>query len=1051
MSSTSSAVTYISVYTDSEPGRVFWGADEELSDGGSLRVIVYGYDGLLMRPPHDPDYVPEPMYPEYIPLEDEHVLSAKEQPLPPIDSPTAESPGYVIESDLEEDPEEFEDDEIEDGPVDYPMDRGDDGDDDEGDSSGDDVDDDDEDEEDEEEEEEHLTPADFAIVIPTVKLVSLPDGTEPAIPPPSTDTPTTGARITVRLQAAIYLPPEAKVERLLAIPTPPPSPLTSLSPPSVGERLARCTTPSACPSPPPIPSLLPPSSGCPTQIQTLRMASTKALINAVIAALPSLPLPPPLYIPSPVDHRDEVPETEMPPHKRLCFSTLGFRYEIRESSAARPTRDPAEAVPKIAPMTLGEVNTRVKELAELHEHDTQDLYALLADAQDMMGDVRREMGDMQAELLALREKPRRARQPGEDARVSNHQDAPRDADRAEGVVGLTWLIEKMESVFQISVCAIKNQVKFATCTLLDAALTWWNSQIRSLGPDAYSMTWEVLNKKITNKYCPQGTKFVDNETKKIDKYIDRLCNNIYESVKASKPKTLDEAIKLANDLMDQKLPTYAERKNNKKRKADDLSKKIHVGNAEKKGNASRGPDSNVVMGNSYDVELADGKIVGAVILCDEKLVRVPYGNETLIFHGDESNDEKESRLTIILCSKAQEYMAKGSRAPYRLDPSEMKELSKEQQELSDKGFIRPSSSPWGTPVLFVKKKDGSFRMYIDYRSSIYSKIDLRSGYHQLRVREQDIPKTAFRTRGNHVDPDKIESIKDWASPKTLMEIHQFLGLAGYYRREREGNVVADVLSRKERVEPLRVRALVMTTGLDLPKQILVAQIEALKLENLKKEDVGGLIKKDIPKEKLEPRADGTLCLNGMSWLPCYSNLRSIIMHESHKLNYSIHPGSEKMYQYMKKLYWWPNMKANIATYVSKCLTCAKLKAEHQRPSGLSVQPAIPEWKWDNIKMDFITKLLKSSQGFDTIWLIVDRLTKSAQFLPIRENDPLDKLARLYLNRIVARHEIPVPIICDRDGRFTSNFWRSFQKGLGTDISMSTAYHPKPDGQSERTI
>ncbi|GJR90970.1 putative reverse transcriptase domain-containing protein [Tanacetum coccineum] len=145
------------------------------------------------------------------------------------------------------------------------------------------------------------------------------------------------------------------------------------------------------------------------------------------------------------------------------------------------------------------------------------------------------------------------------------------------------------------------------------------------------------------------------------------------------------------------------------------------------------------------------------------------------------------------------------------------------------------------------------------------------------------------------------------------------------------------------------------------------------------------------------------------------------------------------------------MKADIATYVSKCLTCARVKAEHQRPSGLLVQPEIPEWKWDNITMDFITKLPRSSQGFDTIWVIVDRLTKSAHFLPIRENDPLDKLARLYLNRIVARHEIPASIICDRDGRFTSNFWRSFQKALGTDISMSTAYHPETDGQSERTI
>ncbi|GKB52826.1 putative reverse transcriptase domain-containing protein [Tanacetum coccineum] len=192
-----------------------------------------------------------------------------------------------------------------------------------------------------------------------------------------------------------------------------------------------------------------------------------------------------------------------------------------------------------------------------------------------------------------------------------------------------------------------------------------------------------------------------------------------------------------------------------------------------------------------------------------------------------------------------------------------------------------------------------------------------------------------------------------------------------FLRGGKANVVADALSRKERIEPLRVRALVMTISLDLPKRILEAQIEAYKPENLVNEDVGGIIRRDIPKERLEPRADGSLCLYGRSW--------------------------------------------------------------------------------DNVMMDFITKLPMSSQGFDTIWVIVDRLTKSAYFLPIRENDPLDKLAMLYMNMTVARHGIPASIICDRDGRFTSNFWRSFQKALGTDISMSTAYHLETDSQSERTI
>ncbi|GJX83027.1 putative reverse transcriptase domain-containing protein [Tanacetum coccineum] len=547
----------------------------------------------------------------------------------------------------------------------------------------------------------------------------------------------------------------------------------------------------------------------------------------------------------------------------------------------------------------------------------------------------------------------------------------------------------------------------------------------------------------------------------------------------------------------------------------------------------------------------------------------------------------------------------------------MQELSNQLQELAGRGFIRQSTSPWGAHVLFVKKKDGSFRMC----SSVYSKIDIRSGYHQLRVRDEDIPKTAFRIRyghyefqvmpfgltnapavfmdlmnrvckpyldkfvivfiddiliysrnkeehanhlriilellkkeklyakfskcdfwihivqflrhlidsqGLHVDPAKIKAVKNWTSPTTPTEIRQFLGLAalilalpkgnddfvvycdashqglGAVLMQREkviayasrqlkpneenytthdlelgavhildqkelnmrqrrwlelladydceiryhpgkANVVADALSRKERIKPLRVRSLVMTIHPNLPSQILETQNEAIKEENIKAKNLRGMDK------AFEIRPDGTRCIKNRSWLPLFGNLRDLIMHESHKSKYSIHPGSDKMHQDLKKLYWWPSMKAIIAEHVSKCLTCYRVKAECQKPSGLLVQPKIPIWKWERITMDFITKLPKTSNGHDIIWVIVDRLTKSTHFIPTRETDSMETLTRLYIKEIVSRYGVPISIISDHDSHFTSRFWQSLQSVFGTQLDMSTAYHPKIDGQSKRVI
>ncbi|GJS84964.1 reverse transcriptase domain-containing protein [Tanacetum coccineum] len=619
------------------------------------------------------------------------------------------------------------------------------------------------------------------------------------------------------------------------------------------------------------------------------------------------------------------------------------------------------------------------------------------------------------------------------------------------------------------------------------------------------------------------------------------------------------------------------------------------------------------------------------------------------------------------------------RSPYRLAHSEMFELSNQLKELQEKGFIRPSHSPWGAPVLFVKKKDGSMRMCIDYRelnkltiknryplpriddlfdqlqgACCFSKLDLRSGYYQLRVREEDIPKTAFKTRYGHfeftvmpfgltnapaifmdlmnrvckpyldkfvivfiddiliyskhvvhrdgiyVDPSKVESVNNWKTPESSTEIHSFLGLAGYYRRfiknfskiakpltlltqknkayvwgdkqdeafqilkeklcnapvlalpdgpddfvvycdaSKQGfgsvlmqrgkviayasrqlkkheknytthdlelgavvfalkiwrhylygtksviytdhkslqyifdqkdlnmrqrrwiellsdyeceikyhpgkaNVVADALSRKERLKPRRVRAMSITIHSGLKTKILEAQSEASKDLKAPTEWLRGL------ERHFEQRDDGEIYFFDRIWIPSVGGVRKLIMDEAHTSRYSVHPGADKMYYDLRDLYWWPGMKRDIAEYVSRCLTCSKIKAEHQKPSGFLQQPEIPEWKWEKITMDFVTKLPKSSSGHDTIWVVVDRLTKSAHFLPIREDYKTEKLAKIYTNEIVARHGVPVSIISDRDGRFTSHLWQAFQKLLGMRLDMSTAYHPQIDGQSERTI
>ncbi|GJW00026.1 putative reverse transcriptase domain-containing protein [Tanacetum coccineum] len=427
-----------------------------------------------------------------------------------------------------------------------------------------------------------------------------------------------------------------------------------------------------------------------------------------------------------------------------------------------------------------------------------------------------------------------------------------------------------------------------------------------------------------------------------------------------------------------------------------------------------------------------------------------------------------------------------ARAPYRLAPSKMQELSTQLQELSDKGFIRPSSSPWGASVLFVKKKDGSFRMCIDYRE--LNKLTTKEEHDaHLRLILEMLKKEELYAKFSKCDfwlskvllvtTDDLskglgavlmQKDKGIAYASCQLKIHEknytthdlelgavvfALKMGRHYLYGTKYVVFTDhkslqhILDQKE-LNMRKCRWLELLSDYDCelhyhPRKENV--VEARKEENYRTDDLCGMIK------KLEPRADGTLYLRNRSWIPCFGNLRALIMHESHKSKYSIHPRSDKMYQDLKKLYWWPNIKAEITTYVGKCMTCAKVKAEYQKPSGLLVQPKILQWKLANITMDIITKLPKTASGQYTIWVIVDRLTKSAYFLPMKENDSMKKLTRQYLKEVVSRHGVPVLIISDRDGRFTSKFWQSLQEALGIQLDMSTAYHPQIDGQSERTI
>ncbi|KAJ9553073.1 hypothetical protein OSB04_017118 [Centaurea solstitialis] len=261
----------------------------------------------------------------------------------------------------------------------------------------------------------------------------------------------------------------------------------------------------------------------------------------------------------------------------------------------------------------------------------------------------------------------------------------------------------------------------------------------------------------------------------------------------------------------------------------------------------------------------------------------------------------------------------------------------------------------------------------------------------------------------------------------------------------KADVVADALSRKTEHAPLRISHLKMAVTTSFVDLVLRAQEEASREENQNGEPIRGQM------AALVRDSRGLLTRFGRVWVPRAGTARQTLLEEAHKSKFSIHSGATKMYRDLRTGYWWPGMKRDVARYVESCLTCLKVKAEHQKPHGKMQPLEIPEWKWENLTMDLITKLSKTPRKFDAIWVIVYRLTKSAIFLPIRESSTAEQLAKIYVDEVVSRHGVPVSIISDRDVRFTSRFWERFHSELGTKLHFSTAYHPLTNGQSERTI
>ncbi|GJV33706.1 putative reverse transcriptase domain-containing protein [Tanacetum coccineum] len=833
---------------------------------------IPGPEELQSPPPLD--FEPEPMYPEYMPQEDE-ILPAEEQPLPAAAaSPTADSPGYVPESDPEEEPEEDDEDPEED-PADYPAD-------------GDDDDDEDEDEDEDEEEEEHPAPAD-------------------SVPPVHRMT----ARISIRDEPSISLPPREEVERLLALTTPPPSPLTPLSSP-----LPQIPSPPLpIPSPPPnSPTHIEIPESCLPLQKRVRFASPtpshevgeSSAAGAARQDRPTIARDDPYSI-AREDLYGFVDMVDVPPR---CSTSKELDYDITDT-----WDDLVGAIDEIAPTTLEGVNQRVTDLATIVEEETTIMYGIMEDAQDDRSQLRGRVNLLYREDYVTVN--RRFSCNDSEWRLGGSVEAwgismvlatmqfrlrPPEA----GPVGLKaskLLTRTTDSDWRVSEADLGSRQHKRSGILPDAPGmrgllpsrardAIWN------GVDSHTSGYGVmkacqiclrvpprkddsihgggtLTLKTTTPEAGPDDAIEDNEKMMIDQILPRAnlrrwsltCGILKEGTELCNPQTKRQTLE---ELMPQEMVT---------------------------GDHSEGLDlcvSNVTITIMVLVIPNATSVTDLVIYL--VTVGIPNNNTMGLIRGENviGVGNAKAQAKVIAVGNA------GEQTP-------------------NINVILGVKFDWGD------KHEAAFHT-VDFDA-----LDVQCNNPGLtRGKRRFHSLTAMLQRmglGRCVDAKRKElNMRQSRGLELLSD-----SIAKICFHPGKANVIADAMTQSEARKPGE--------------------------ENIKKE---------------------VLEVSEVA-LPCYGDLRTVIMHESHKSKYSIHPGSDKMYQDMKKLYWWPNMKANIATYVSKCLTCAKVKTEHQRPLGLLVQLEIPQWKWDNIMMDFVTKLPKSSQGYDTIWVIVDRLTKSAIF------------------------------------------------------------------------